>query len=203
MDLTVDEDGKKTRSPPPHPSSSCRKGTIHIVSSRSKSVAHILMRMTPLLSNMCTIITGLFSSADLTVLPTTSGSVQPQTVRSSSSSSSHHASTSELNDAPGPSTSCPGSVPESMHPQRPSASARTATEGKTSHGALLGERMPQHVSYFSPFTLLTAFTLSHQMTTDPVCQVQQENIQARPCPGSRPAVSNIPPAEAPPPVTCL
>lgn len=69
-------------------------------------------------------------------MPTTSGSIHPQTVRSSSSSSSHHASTSELNDAPGPSTSCPGSIPESMHTQRQSGSTRTATEGKTGHGTL-------------------------------------------------------------------
>lgn len=75
-------------------------------------------------------------SPDLSVVPTTSGSAHPQTVRSSSSSSSHHASTSELNDAPGPSTSCPGSIPESMHTQRPSGSTRTATEGKTGHGML-------------------------------------------------------------------
>lgn len=61
---------------------------------------------------------------DLSVVPTTSGSIQ----RSSSSSSSHHASTSELNDAPGPSTSCPGSVSESLHTQRPSGSTRIATE---------------------------------------------------------------------------
>lgn len=72
----------------------------------------------------------LFFSPDLSVVPTTSGSIHPQTVRSSSSSSSHHASTSELNDAPGPSTSCPGSITESMHTQRPSGSSRTATEGK-------------------------------------------------------------------------
>lgn len=70
-------------------------------------------------------------------MPTTSGGIQPQTVRSSSSSSSsHQASTSELNDAPGPSTSCPGSTPESMHTQRPSGSARTGPEGKTGHSML-------------------------------------------------------------------
>ena len=83
-------------------------------------------------------------SPDLSVVPTTSGGIHPQTVRSSSSSSSHHASTSELNDAPGPSTSCPGSIPESMHTQRPSGSSRTATEGKT------GQAMfkPAAVYYF-------------------------------------------------------
>lgn len=70
--------------------------------------------------------------ADLSVVPTTSGSVHPQTVRSSSASSSYHASTSELNDVPGPSTSCAGSAPESLHSQRPGASARTATEGTAS-----------------------------------------------------------------------
>lgn len=69
-------------------------------------------------------------------MPTTSGSIQPQTIRSSSSSSSHHASTSEFHDAPGPSTSCPGSIPESMHTQRASVSARTAAEGKMGHCAL-------------------------------------------------------------------
>ncbi|KAM4630887.1 E3 ubiquitin-protein ligase Arkadia isoform 2-T5 [Polymixia lowei] len=65
---------------------------------------------------------------DLSVVPTTSGSIHPQTVRSSSSSSSHHASTSELNDAPGPSTSCQGPAPDSMHAQATSGSTRTVTE---------------------------------------------------------------------------
>ncbi|XP_067104749.1 E3 ubiquitin-protein ligase Arkadia isoform X2 [Osmerus mordax] len=49
---------------------------------------------------------------DLSVVPTTSDSVHPQTV-SSSSSSSHHASTSEPHEAPGPSSSCPGPAPDS------------------------------------------------------------------------------------------
>ncbi|XP_016887943.1 E3 ubiquitin-protein ligase Arkadia isoform X3 [Cynoglossus semilaevis] len=65
---------------------------------------------------------------DLSVVPTTSGSHHTQTVRSSSSSSSHHASTSEFNDAPGPSTSCPGSIPEITRAQRLIGSSRTATE---------------------------------------------------------------------------
>lgn len=64
-------------------------------------------------------------------MPTTSGSHHTQTVRSSSSSSSHHASTSEFNDAPGPSTSCPGSIPEITRAQRLIGSSRTATEGNT------------------------------------------------------------------------
>uniref|UniRef100_A0A3Q2QNV7 RING-type E3 ubiquitin transferase n=1 Tax=Fundulus heteroclitus TaxID=8078 RepID=A0A3Q2QNV7_FUNHE len=68
-------------------------------------------------------------SPDLSVVPTTSGSAQTQTVRSSSSSSSsHHASTSELNDAPGPSTSCAGLGPDGVQSQRASGSARTAAE---------------------------------------------------------------------------
>lgn len=40
------------------------------------------------------------------------------------------------------------------------------------------------------------------MTTDQVCQVQQEKMQARPCPGSHPVVSSTPRVEAPPLVTC-
>ncbi|XP_070757887.1 E3 ubiquitin-protein ligase Arkadia isoform X2 [Enoplosus armatus] len=82
----------------------------------------------PLRQNAGEVVDLTVDEDDLSVVPTTSGSVHPQTVRSSSSSSSHHASTSELNDAPGPSTSCPGSIPESMHTQRPSGSTRTATE---------------------------------------------------------------------------
>ncbi|KAI3377892.1 hypothetical protein L3Q82_009024, partial [Scortum barcoo] len=82
----------------------------------------------PLRQNAGEVVDLTVDEDDLSVVPTTSGSVHPQTVRSSSSSSSHHASTSELNDAPGPSTSCPGSIPESMHTQRPSGSIRTATE---------------------------------------------------------------------------
>lgn len=91
--------------------------------------------------NICTFINGFASEPsplslpELSVVPTTSGSVPSQTVGSSSSLSSHHASTSELNDAPGPSTSCSGSIPENMHTQRPSGSNRAATEGKTGHGA--------------------------------------------------------------------
>ncbi|XP_075880720.1 E3 ubiquitin-protein ligase Arkadia isoform X2 [Nelusetta ayraudi] len=96
---------------------------------------------------------------DLSVVPTTSGSVHPQTVRSSSASSSYHASTSELNDVPGPSTSCAGSAPESLHSQRPGASARTATEddsrpalsstsGETAGAAL--PRLPSCCQQHSP-----------------------------------------------------
>ncbi|XP_072321764.1 E3 ubiquitin-protein ligase Arkadia isoform X1 [Eucyclogobius newberryi] len=64
---------------------------------------------------------------DLSVVPTTSGSAQ----RSSSSSSSHLASTSELNDAPGPSTSCPGSV---LDTQRSSGSTHVAVEDEIRPG---------------------------------------------------------------------
>lgn len=91
-------------------------------------------------------MTSLFSPPDLSVVPTTSSSIHPQTVRSSSSSSSHHASTSELNDAPGPSTSCPGSVPESMHTQRSSGSTRTATEGKEGPGTLIQSAVRHFIS---------------------------------------------------------
>uniref|UniRef100_A0A3Q3GUU4 RING-type E3 ubiquitin transferase n=1 Tax=Labrus bergylta TaxID=56723 RepID=A0A3Q3GUU4_9LABR len=80
----------------------------------------------PLRQNAGEVVDLTVDEDDLSVVPTTSGSIHPQTVRSSSSSSSHHASTSELNDAPGPSSSCPGSIPESMHAQRPSGSSRTA-----------------------------------------------------------------------------
>ncbi|XP_004543145.1 E3 ubiquitin-protein ligase Arkadia isoform X1 [Maylandia zebra] len=83
----------------------------------------------PLRQNAGEVVDLTVDEDDLSVVPTTSGGIQPQTVRSSSSSSSsHQASTSELNDAPGPSTSCPGSTPESMHTQRPSGSARTGPE---------------------------------------------------------------------------
>ncbi|KAM3838394.1 E3 ubiquitin-protein ligase Arkadia-like, partial [Diretmus argenteus] len=96
---------------------------------------------------------------DLSVVPTTSGSIHPQTVRSSSSASSHHASTSELNDVPGPSTSCPGPVPDSMHAQRSSGSTRTATEddGRPSLSSTAGEnagtampRLPSCCQQHSP-----------------------------------------------------
>ncbi|KAM9408839.1 E3 ubiquitin-protein ligase Arkadia isoform 2-T3 [Pholidichthys leucotaenia] len=83
----------------------------------------------PLRQNAGEVVDLTVDEDDVSVVPTTSGSSDPQTVGSSSSSSSHHASTSELNDAPGPSTSCLGSVPESMHTQRPSGSTRTAPEG--------------------------------------------------------------------------
>lgn len=92
--------------------------------------------------NICTSINWFASESsppslpELSVVPTTSGSVPSQTVGSSSSLSSHHASTSELNDAPGPSTSCSGSIPENMHTQRPSGSNRTATEGETGHDTI-------------------------------------------------------------------
>ncbi|KAM8893541.1 E3 ubiquitin-protein ligase Arkadia isoform 1-T2 [Spinachia spinachia] len=82
----------------------------------------------PLRQNAGEVVDLTVDEDDLSVVPTTSGSIQPQTIRSSSSSSSHHASTSEFHDAPGPSTSCPGTIPESMHTQRASVSARTAAE---------------------------------------------------------------------------
>ncbi|XP_011608593.2 E3 ubiquitin-protein ligase Arkadia isoform X1 [Takifugu rubripes] len=93
---------------------------------------------------------------ELSVVPTTSG-VPSQTV--GSSLSSHHASTSELNDAPGPSTSCSGSIPENMHTQRPSGSNRTATEddNRPSLSAAAGEnagtampRLPSCCQQHSP-----------------------------------------------------
>lgn len=64
---------------------------------------------------------------DLSVVPATSGSAQ----RSSSSSSSNLASTSELNDAPGPSTSCPGSILETQSSTGPS---HLATEDESRPG---------------------------------------------------------------------
>ncbi|XP_017260441.1 E3 ubiquitin-protein ligase Arkadia isoform X2 [Kryptolebias marmoratus] len=82
----------------------------------------------PLRQNAGEVVDLTVDEDDLSVVPTTSSSIHSQTVRSSSSSSSHHASTSELNDAPGPSTSCAGSIPESMHAQRPSGSVRTTAE---------------------------------------------------------------------------
>ncbi|XP_063738189.1 E3 ubiquitin-protein ligase Arkadia isoform X2 [Eleginops maclovinus] len=88
----------------------------------------------PLRQNAGEVVDLTVDEDDLSVVPTTSGSIHPQTVRSSSSSSSHHASTSELNDAPGPSTSCSGSIPESMHTQRLSGSSRTATEDDSRAG---------------------------------------------------------------------
>ncbi|KAF7211944.1 E3 ubiquitin-protein ligase Arkadia isoform X2 [Nothobranchius furzeri] len=81
----------------------------------------------PLRQNAGEVVDLTVDEDDLSVVPTTSSSIQAQTVRSSSSSSSsHRASTSELNEVPGPSTSCAGFVPESMHTQ--SGSARTAAE---------------------------------------------------------------------------
>uniref|UniRef100_G3PTC6 RING-type E3 ubiquitin transferase n=1 Tax=Gasterosteus aculeatus aculeatus TaxID=481459 RepID=G3PTC6_GASAC len=98
----------------------------------------------PLRQNAGEVVDLTVDEDDLSVVPTTSGSIQPQTIRSSSSSSSHHASTSEFHDAPGPSTSCPGSIPESMHTQRASVSARTAAEGKMGHsGENTGTAMPR------------------------------------------------------------
>uniref|UniRef100_A0AAV2LTW2 RING-type E3 ubiquitin transferase n=1 Tax=Knipowitschia caucasica TaxID=637954 RepID=A0AAV2LTW2_KNICA len=64
---------------------------------------------------------------DLSVVPTTSGNAQ----RSSSSSSSHLASTSELNDVPGPSTSCSGSV---LDTQRSNGSTHMAAEDESGPG---------------------------------------------------------------------
>lgn len=40
------------------------------------------------------------------------------------------------------------------------------------------------------------------MKADLVCQVQQQKMQARPCPDSHPAVSSTPHVEGPPLVTC-
>ncbi|KAK0141967.1 E3 ubiquitin-protein ligase Arkadia [Merluccius polli] len=72
---------------------------------------------------------------DLSVVPTTSGSLYPQTLRSSSSSSSSHlASTSELNEAPGPSTSCSGPAPDGARAQGTHGGNRTATEGEGRRG---------------------------------------------------------------------
>ncbi|XP_077447612.1 E3 ubiquitin-protein ligase Arkadia isoform X5 [Stigmatopora argus] len=89
----------------------------------------------PLRQNSGEVVDLTVDEDDLSVVPTTSGgSIHPQTVRSSSSSSSQHASTSELNDAAGPSTSCPGSIPDSMHTPRPSASTRTAAEDERRPG---------------------------------------------------------------------
>ncbi|XP_057707381.1 E3 ubiquitin-protein ligase Arkadia isoform X1 [Corythoichthys intestinalis] len=92
----------------------------------------------PLRQNSGEVVDLTVDEDDLSVVPTTSGSIHPQTVRSSSSSSSQHASTSELNDAAGPSTSCPGSIPDSMHTPRPSASTRTAAEADDSRPGLSG-----------------------------------------------------------------
>ncbi|KAM6981230.1 E3 ubiquitin-protein ligase Arkadia isoform 2-T3 [Aplochiton taeniatus] len=70
---------------------------------------------------------------DLSVVPTTSGSVNSQAV--SSSSSSQRASTSEPHDAPGPSTSCsahgPGPAPDSTLSQ---GSAGPAAEDESRRG---------------------------------------------------------------------
>ncbi|KAM4596452.1 E3 ubiquitin-protein ligase Arkadia isoform 3-T3 [Fundulus diaphanus] len=83
----------------------------------------------PLRQNPGEVVDLTVDEDDLSVVPTTSGSAQTQTVRSSSSSSSsHHASTSELNDAPGPSTSCAGLVPDGVQSLRASGSTRTAAE---------------------------------------------------------------------------
>lgn len=163
----------------------------------------------------------LLSFPELSVVPTTSGSISSQTVGSSSSSSSHHASTSELNDAPGPSTSCSGSVPENMHTQRPSGSNRTATEGKTENGTV-----KPVVGAFLTFTFfisllimvkmvyieqslqkhhylyLSFITYFVQMITDPACQAQPGRTQAQPCPDSHPAVSSTPRVGGLPLVTC-
>ncbi|XP_034726381.1 E3 ubiquitin-protein ligase Arkadia isoform X2 [Etheostoma cragini] len=102
----------------------------------------------PLRQNAGEVVDLTVDEDDLSVVPTTSSSIHPQTVRSSSSSSSHHASTSELNDAPGTSTSCRGSIPESMHTQRPSGSTRNATEddsrpGLSGTGENAGTAMPR------------------------------------------------------------
>ncbi|KAM3625916.1 uncharacterized protein V6R79_019766 [Siganus canaliculatus] len=104
--------------------SSCSQNRLQ-ESSRRHRLSTVIQ---PLRQNAGEVVDLTVDEDDLSVVPTTSGSVHPQTVRSSSSSSSHHASTSELNDAPGPSSSCPGSISESMHTQRPSGSSRTAAE---------------------------------------------------------------------------
>ncbi|XP_037342168.1 E3 ubiquitin-protein ligase Arkadia isoform X4 [Pungitius pungitius] len=101
----------------------------------------------PLRQNAGEVVDLTVDEDDLSVVPTTSGSIQPQTIRSSSSSSSHHASTSEFHDAPGPSTSCPGSIPESMHTQRAGVSSRTAAADDSRPGlsgaADTGTAMPR------------------------------------------------------------
>lgn len=163
----------------------------------------------------------LLSLPELSVVPTTSGSISSQTVGSSSSSSSHHASTSELNDAPGPSTSCSGSVPENMHTQRPSGSNRTATEGKTENGpvkpvvgAFLTFTFPLSLLIMvkmvyieqslqkHQYLYLSFITYSVQMKTDPACRAQPGRTRARPCPDSHPAVSSTPRVGGPPLLTC-
>ncbi|KAK2920207.1 E3 ubiquitin-protein ligase Arkadia isoform X1 [Channa argus] len=83
----------------------------------------------PLRQNAGEVVDLTVDEDDLSVVPTTSGSSHPQTVRSFSSSSSHHASTSEINDAPGPSTSCPAPISE-----MPSGSTRTATDDDSRPG---------------------------------------------------------------------
>ncbi|XP_077420044.1 E3 ubiquitin-protein ligase Arkadia isoform X1 [Vanacampus margaritifer] len=103
----------------------------------------------PLRQNSGEVVDLTVDEDDLSVVPTTSGSIHSQMVRSSSSSSSQHASTSEINDAAGPSTSCPGSIPDSMHTPRPSGSTRTATEDDSrpglsgSAGETAGTAMPR------------------------------------------------------------
>ncbi|KAM9825608.1 E3 ubiquitin-protein ligase Arkadia isoform X3 [Syngnathus typhle] len=92
----------------------------------------------PLRQNSGEVVDLTVDEDDLSVVPTTSGSILPQTVRSSSSSSSQHASTSELNDAAGPSTSCPGSVPNNMRTPRQSGSTRIAAEADDSRSGLSG-----------------------------------------------------------------
>ncbi|KAJ3593057.1 hypothetical protein NHX12_005395 [Muraenolepis orangiensis] len=73
---------------------------------------------------------------DLSVVATTSGGLYPQTLRSSSSS--HLVSTSELNDAPGPSSSCSGPPPDGAHPQGAHGGNRTATDGDGGRRGLSG-----------------------------------------------------------------
>ncbi|XP_045074323.1 LOW QUALITY PROTEIN: E3 ubiquitin-protein ligase Arkadia [Coregonus clupeaformis] len=78
---------------------------------------------------------------DLSVVPSTSDSLHPQTVSSSSSSSTHHASTSEPHDAPGPSTSCPGQgpAPDSTLAQGPRGTAGTEDESRRGSSGVAGE----------------------------------------------------------------
>ncbi|XP_047220088.1 E3 ubiquitin-protein ligase Arkadia [Girardinichthys multiradiatus] len=112
----------------------------------------------PLRQNPGEVVDLTVDEDDLSVVPTTSGSIHTQTVRSSSSSSSSlHASTSELNDAPGPSTSCAGSVSESVRTQRASGSAHTEDDNRPGLSGTGGEnsgtampRLPSCCQQHSP-----------------------------------------------------
>ncbi|CAL8244768.1 unnamed protein product [Lota lota] len=126
---------------------------------------------------------------DLTVVPTTSGGLYPQTLRSSSSSSTslHLASTSELNDAPGPSTSCSGPAADSAHAQGAHGGSRTATEGDGRRGlsSAVGEggggaampRLPsccqQHSPCRGPASAHLALSHSHHSSCSQASSSQQ------------------------------